>query len=568
MKRIGIDLGTTNSLAAYWAESGPEVISNVLGFHLTPSVVSVDENGEILVGQVAKERLITHPNLTAATFKRFMGTEKKYHLGKYIFTPEELSSFVLRALKADAEAYLNDTVEEVIISVPAYFNDLQRKATKRAAALAGLRVARLINEPTAAALCYGIHECDDETTFLVCDLGGGTFDVSILELFEGVIEVKSVAGDNYLGGEDFTEILMNHFLETNGIDRESLSQKELSALYKQSEACKIGLGRYEEMKISMLLDHHSFEVTVGRSDFEHLADQLLRRLRSPIGRALRDASLQPEELDTIILVGGSTRMPIIKTTIGKIFRQFPYSNINPDEAIALGTAIQSALMEKKAALSEIILTDVCPYTLGVDVARQTSNQRYDDGYFLPIIERNTPIPVSRVKRLSTIKDNQKEVTLEIYQGENRRVEDNVLLGELKIDIPPAPAGTQEIDVRYTYDINGILEVEVVVVRTGLKKHLIIQNSPGTMTDDEIQERLKILETIKVHPRDRMEYRLLLAKGDRLYQESLGDNRDYISNLMQHFDSILSRQNDTEIKKAAKILKERLEEIEDDLGGIT
>ncbi len=566
MIRIGIDLGTTNSLVAYWTESGPMMIPNVLGSHFTPSVVSVDDNGEILVGQVAKERLITHPQLTAAAFKRFMGTEKKYQLGKYMFTPEELSSFVLRTLKADAEAYLKDTVEEVVISVPAYFNDLQRKATKRAAELAGLRVMRLINEPTAAALCYGIHECDTETTFLVCDLGGGTFDISILELFESIIEVKSVAGDNYLGGEDFTEVLMNHFLETNGINRQSLNPRELSALYKQSEACKIGLGRYEEMKISMELDNNNFEVKVGRSDFENLSEKLLFRLRNPIERALRDASLHPKDIDTIILVGGSTRLPLVKTTIGRIFQQFPYSNINPDEAIALGTAIQSALLDRKEVLNEIILTDVCPYTLGVDIARHIENQHYDAGYFLPIIERNTPIPVSKVKHLSTIRDNQHSLTIEVYQGENRRVEDNIKLGEIEINIPPASAGTEKLDVRYTYDINGILEVEVLVLSTGLKKSLIIKNSPGMMTDEEIQERLEILEAIKIHPRDRMEYRLLLARGDRLYQETLGSNRDYIDNLLQRFDNVLSKQNETEIKKAAKELKMRLDDFEHYLGG--
>ena len=543
------------------------MIPNVLGSHLTPSVISVDDNGEILVGQVAKERLITHPQLTAAAFKRFMGTEKKYQLGKYLFAPEELSSFVLRTLKADAEAYLKDTVEEVIISVPAYFNDLQRKATKRAAELAGLRVMRLINEPTAAALCYGIHECDSETTFLICDLGGGTFDVSILELFEGVIEVKSVAGDNYLGGEDFTEVLMKHFLETNEINQQSLSPKELSALYKQSEACKIGLGRHDNMKINMELDNNSFEVKVGRSDFENLAEKLLFRLRNPIERALRDASLHPKDINTIILVGGATRMPVVKTTIGKIFQQFPYSNINPDEAIALGTAIQSALLDRKEALKEIILTDVCPYTLGVDIARHTENQHYDSGYFLPIIERNTPIPVSKVKLLSTIRDNQHTLTIDIYQGENRRVEDNIKLGEIEINIPAASAGTEKIDVRYTYDINGILEVEVLVLSTGLKKSIIIKKSPGTMTEEEIQERLKVLEAIKIHPRDRMEYRLLLARGDRLYQETLGSDRDYIDNLLQNFDYVLSKQNETEMKKAAKELKMRLDDFEHYLGGL-
>lgn len=561
MTKIGIDLGTTNSLAAYWTADGPVMIPNVFGSHLTPSVVSVDENGEILVGEVAKERLISHPQVTAAAFKRFMGTDKKYDMGKYVFTPEDLSSFVLRAIKADAEAYLNDTVEEAIISVPAYFNDLQRKATKRAAELAGLKVTRLVNEPTAAALCYGIHECDSETTFLICDLGGGTFDVSILELFEGIIEVKSVAGDNYLGGEDFTEILTNYFLEMNGIDKHSLTLKELSALYKQSEACKIGLGKYDTMKMEITLGNKSYELEVERDDFEIVAEKLLSRLRIPIERALRDSSLHPEEIETIILVGGSTRMPLVRSTIGKLFLQFPYSNINPDEAIALGTAIQTALMDRDEALNEIILTDVCPYTLGVNVSKQMQQNHYQSGYFLPIIERNTPIPVSKVESLSTINDNQEEILIDVYQGESRRVEDNLSLGQLHIHLPPAPAGKQKIDVRYTYDINGILEVEVTVVSTGLKKSLIIKNSSVDMSDEEIQERLKMLEEIKIHPRDRMEYRLLLARGDRLYQESLGKDRDYLDYLLQDFDSILSQQNEMEIKKAAKELKMRLDEFD-------
>ena len=346
MTTIGIDLGTTNSLVAYWTDNGPVIIPNVLGENLTPSVISIDENGEILVGQIAKERLITHPHATVSTFKRFMGTEKMFQLGKYSFSPEELSSFVIRALKADAEAFLGQQVSEAVISVPAYFNDTQRKATKRSAEIAGLKVERLISEPTAAAISYGLHQKEVETKFLVFDLGGGTFDVSILELFEGIMEVKSIAGDNFLGGEDFTQLLASHFVESQGLDIQLLDDKARSAINKQAELCKRALGQGNTGKMSFTQGDKIYEISLDRADFERLSNPLLLRLRQPIERALRDAALSSEDLDTIILIGGATRMPVIKSVVGKMFGRLPFLHINPDEAVALGAAIQVALKEK------------------------------------------------------------------------------------------------------------------------------------------------------------------------------------------------------------------------------
>lgn len=561
MALIGIDLGTTNSLVAFWTESGPQIIPNAIHARLTPSVVSVDENGEILVGQIAKERLITHPHLTAAAFKRFMGTGKQYQLGKHQFTPEELSSFVLRSLKADAEAFLQVPVEEAVISVPAYFNDVQRKATKYAAELAGLKVDRLINEPTAAALSYGIHQKAEETTFLVVDLGGGTFDVSVLDLFEGVIEVKSVAGDNFLGGEDFTHALVSFFIEQHGFDRDSLDLKTMSALYKQAEFCKCALGSSKSEKMSIARDGKNYETVIDTASFESIAGQLLLRIRHPIEHTLRDASLNPRDLDTVILVGGATRMPVVKSIIGKILRQIPLTSINPDEAIALGAAVQAALKGKNKALDEVILTDVCPYSLGTSVSRRIGKDKYDSGYFLPIIERNTAIPVSKVERLYTLSDYQTVICIDVYQGESRRVEDNLKLGELFINVPLAAAGEEPVDVRYTYDINGLLEVEAEVVSSGRKETLVIEKSPGSLPPEVIEERLRKLEGLKIHPRENTENRLLLAKGERLYQEALGDTREYIDDLLRKFEQALARQNEREIKKAAKELKLKLEEIE-------
>lgn len=561
MSMIGIDLGTTNSLVAYWDKDQAVIIPNVLGEHLTPSIVSVDENGSILVGRIAQERLITHPHLTASTFKRFMGTEKKYTLGQHTFTPEELSSFVLKSLKADAEAHLGVEITEAVISVPAYFNDSQRKATKRAAEIAGLKVERLISEPTAAAIAYGLHQEKPETKFLVFDLGGGTFDVSVLELFEGIMDVKSIAGDNFLGGEDFTEILIAHFLDKHKLELASLDTKTQSALYKQAETCKLALGQETSATMSLTIQDQSYELRLDRTEYEKLAHPLLLRLRKPIERALRDASLSPSDLDAVILIGGATRLPLIKHVIGRMFGRMPYTNINPDETVALGAAIQTALKQRNQDLEEIILTDVCPYTLGTSVVQELGNGQLSSGHFFPIIERNTPIPVSRVERLYTVYDNQKRLTVAVYQGESRLVEHNIKLGELQIKIPPAPAGEQSIDVRYTYDINGILEVEVVSVSTGEKKRVVIEQNEGSMTKEQIEARLRELEDIKIHPRDRTENRLLIAKGERLYEEALGDRREAIAIAIQQFEKALLTQNDKEIKKATELFKERLEQME-------
>jgi len=490
-----------------------------------------------------------------------MGTEKTFNLGKYSFSPQELSSFVLKSLKADAEAFLGEEVTDAVISVPAYFNDPQRKATKRAAELAGLRVERLISEPTAAAISYGLHNEESETQFLVFDLGGGTFDVSILELFEGVMEVKSIAGDSFLGGEDFTNILVSHFIKKNNIDIQDLDYKERSAIYKQAELCKIALSEEQVGKMSLIIKDKNCEVNINREEFERISNELLLKLRRPIERALSDASLSPRDLDAVVLIGGSTRMPVVKSVVGKMFGKLPYSNINPDEAVALGAAIQAALKDRNEDLKEIILTDVCPYTLGTNVVKNIGDGKYEAGYFFPIIERNTPIPVSRVEQLCSVYDNQRKIRVEVYQGESRRVENNIKLGDMSIAIPKAPAGEQAVDIRYTYDINGILEVEVTVVETGLKNRIVIEKNQGSLSKEEIEIRLKALENIKIHPREKSENRLLLARGERLYEENLGEKRSYISHLLQRFEAVLASQDDKLIKREGKILKEKLDEIE-------
>ena len=561
MAIVGIDLGTTNSLVACFKDNVPVVIKNVYGETLTPSIVSVDENGEVFVGKIAKERQITHPESTASLFKRHMGTKKEYKLGDKKFLPEELSSLIIRNLKADAEEFLGEEVTEAVISVPAYFNDTQRKATKRAGELAGLKVERIINKPTAAAIAYGLHEKNSNTKFLVFDLGGGTFDISVLELYKNIMEVRAVAGDNYLGGEDFTKVLMEIFARRNDLDLNDLDSKTYNLLRKQAEVAKRNFSKEKIAELSIKIDDKEIKETISSSEFEKDCELLLAKLRKPIERALSDAAIKLKEIDTIVLVGGGTKLPLIRSFVGKLFGRLPATNINPDEVVAMGAAIQAAMKKRDKAIKEIVLTDVCPYTLGTNTSIQKPGGYYESGHFFPIIERNTVIPVSRVERLYTVKDNQKKISVEILQGESRLAKENILLGEITVSVPPSRGGEQAIDVRYTYDINGILEVEVTVVSTGAKKTMVIEKNPGHMSKEEVQERLEELKEIKIHPREKEENKHLIARGERLYEESIGLARTYIAKGISDFEDALDKQDEREISRAYDELKKLLNEIE-------
>jgi molecular chaperone HscC len=430
---IGIDLGTTNCACAAFRNGKVEMIPNSLGHVLTPSAVSIDDTGNILTGLAARERQSTHPRHTITAFKRYMGTNHTSTLGGRTFKPEELSALMLASIKRDAEAYLGEPVTEAVITVPAYFNDKQRNATRQAGVLAGLKVERLINEPTAAALAYGIHKRDRPSRFLVFDLGGGTFDVSILEIFEGIIEVRASAGDNRLGGEDFNAVLIDmarrHFgekLEVAADDRDAVYQK----LREAAERARRQLSDHAEVTFSLGWKGTSFDMNVTAETFERECEGLLNRMREPVLRSMRDSQVSSERLDEIVLVGGATRMPIVRRAVTKMFGRFPSANINPDEAVARGAAIQAALKARDAALSEVVLTDVCPYTLGVEIVEQTSTGAYVAGVFSPLIERNTVVPASREHTYSTIRDNQDSVTFNIYQGESRWAKENIYLGQI------------------------------------------------------------------------------------------------------------------------------------------
>jgi molecular chaperone HscC len=544
MALIGIDLGTTNSLVAYWiAETGEaKLIRNALNKTMTPSVVGLDDQQRIIVGDIARHRLITHPNLTVSEFKRYMGTDKEFTLGDKKFRAEELSALLLKSLIADAQTHLTEKIDSAVISVPAYFSDAQRKATRDAGRLAGIEVKRLINEPTAAAIAYGLHNNEDDTTFLIFDIGGGTFDVSILELFDGVMQVNATAGDNRLGGEDFVDALLSNFIQKKGIVRSDLSAKQIAQLRSQCEQAMKQLSTEHNACIEFFVGEEPLQLTLTRDSIETCCVDLLRRLRLPLERSLRDANLQGDDLDAVVLVGGASRMPAIRSMVSKMLGKIPQSHINPDETVALGAAIQAALIEGDASLSEVVLTDVAPYTLGVG-------------------DRNSPVPVSRMDRLVTVRDNQTTLHIVIYQGEARLVKDNIKLGELSLAVPPAAAGEESVEIRFTYDISGLLQVEAEVTSTGDKQQAIIEGNPGTLTEAEIKTRLAELESLKIHPRENEHNALLVARGERLYELALGGLREYIKDMLGNFEQILHSQNISEIDAAAKELTIIFDQIE-------
>ena len=558
---VGIDLGTTNSLIAYFTGEGPKIIPNRLGKNLTPSVVSVDEENQIYVGETAAERMALYPDTVAAAFKRSMGSSREYKLGKRTFTPEELSSFILRSLKEDAEAYLGEEVTEAVISVPAYFDNERRKATKRAGELAGFKVERIISEPTAAAIAYGLYERKRNTRFLVFDLGGGTFDVSILELYQNILEVRAVAGDNYLGGEDFTDVMERIFLRDHGLEEEKLDRRTLVNIHSQAEKAKLRLSDSRETEMSCKVDGEVLTTKVEYSQYERECENLLARIRKPVQRSLSDAHIKLSDIDVIVLVGGATKFQIVRDFIIKLFKKFPYTSVNPDEAVALGAAIQAAMKERNEAVKEVILTDVCSFTLGTEVVVERGRGNFESGHFCPIIDRNTVIPASRTERFYTVHDDQTKITVNVLQGESRYAANNLLLGEMTISVPKNKAGAEAVDVTYTYDINSILEVEVLVLSTGEKKKQIIKGKDNDMSDAQIEERMRELSYLKIHPRDKEENKLLLLRGERLYEESTGASRSEIEYLLRRFEDALNSREPAKIAKAREELAQRLKDTE-------
>ncbi|EHS6106918.1 molecular chaperone HscC [Salmonella enterica] len=525
---IGIDLGTTNSLIAVWQDGAAQLIPNKFGEYLTPSIISMDENKQILVGKPAAARKTSHPDKTATLFKRAMGSHTLWHLGEESFNAPELSSLVLRSLKEDAEDYLQQPIKDVVISVPAYFSDEQRKHTRLAAELAGLNAVRLINEPTAAAMAYGLHTQQNSRS-LVFDLGGGTFDVTVLEYATPIIEVHASAGDNYLGGEDFTHLLLDEVLKRWNLDKSALTDSDLAALYACVEAAKCANG--SPLRMSWLYQERALESTFYDDELEALWLPLLNRLRTPIEQALRDSRLKPEQIDSLVLVGGASQMPLVQRIAVRLFGKLPYQSYDPSTIVALGAATQAACRLRHEDVEEVILTDICPYSLGVEVNRQGV-----PGIFSPIIERNTTVPVSKVETYSTMHPEQDSICVRVYQGESHKVKNNILIDSFDVMLKPN-GHIQAIDIRFSYDINGLLEVDVLL-EDGKSESRIISHNATSLTTQQIEASRERLQALKIYPRDMLINRTFKAQLEEQWSRALGDEREMLGEIITDFDAAL------------------------------
>lgn len=510
-KIIGIDLGTTNSCVSVLEGGEPKVIPNPEGNRTTPSVVAF-KNGERQVGEVAKRQAITNPN-TIMSIKRHMGTDYKVEVEGKNYTPQEMSAIILQHLKSFAEDYLGEPVTKAVITVPAYFNDAERQATKDAGRIAGLEVERIINEPTAAALAYGLDKTDQDQTILVYDLGGGTFDVSILELGDGVFEVKSTAGDNRLGGDDFDQVIIDYlvdqFKKENGIDL-SQDKMALQRLKDAAEKAKKDLSGVTSTQISLPFITAGpagplhLEVTMSRAKFDELSAHLVERTMGPTRQALSDAGLSPSQIDKVILVGGSTRIPAVQEAIKKATGQEPHRGVNPDEVVAMGAAIQGGVIT--GDVKDVVLLDVTPLSLGIETM---------GGVFTKLIDRNTTIPTSKSQVFSTAADNQTAVDIHVLQGERPMAANNKTLGRFQLsDIPPAPRGIPQVEVTFDIDKNGIVNVRAKDLGTNKEQQITIKSSTG-LSDEEIQKMVREAEENAEADKQRKEEVELRNEADQL-----------------------------------------------------
>ena len=558
MAIVGIDLGTTNSLIAYYKDGESILIPNEFGEYLTPSVVHINKEKEVVVGKAAKELLITDPDNTVAVFKRSMGLSKPYKLRGKDYLPEELSAFVIKKLVEDAKRELQEEIEEVIISVPAYFDDVRRKATKKAGAIAGVQVERLINEPSAAALACRMEDNSSESVYLVFDFGGGTLDISVVECFENVISVNAVSGDNHLGGSDFDQVIARYICKQLNVEWEKLSPNDKSIVLRRAEQLKIKLSSEKEASVEIQTDKLQGEVSLTHDKLVEISSKIFNRIKAPIRRVLNDSEFDLNDIDKVILVGGSSKMTVVNMYLYYLLGKELYSAGDADETVAKGLGYYAGMKARKTDLQELVLTDICPFSLGVDVHNESCP---DNPYFDPIIERNSVLPTSKVNTLTTVRDNQKVIKLHIYQGDERYAKDNLLLGSLDVNVKPKLAGKERVQVRFTYDINGILDVDVLVESTQATYKSTIVNKDLNMSKQDIKKQLEKMEELKKDPRKKEENLYVIQLANALYRQTTGEVRQYIVHLTEYFDTVLSKADDHKIEHVRKRILVLLSNIE-------
>lgn len=561
MSIIGIDLGTSNTLACVFRDGEAVLIPNGEGGYLTRSAVSVMEDGTVITGRAAKERLLTHPDRTAASYKVFIGTEWETCLGQQYFKPEELSAFVLRQIRQDAEKFLQEPVEEAVISVPAYFNDNQRCATKLAAQLAGLKVSRLINEPSAAAVYYRWSNPDAEDgKLMIVDFGGGTLDVSIVECFDNIIEILCIAGDNHLGGDDIDAAIAKHFCEVNHLSQAALTPEEKAVLMRQAENAKTALSEPETDSSLMKLSagEKEYMLNLDRELLAELCKPVFKRVEKVLRRALENKKAA-RGIRWVVLVGGSSRMPVFHDFLEKLMSARPVIAADPDKIVALGAGVCAGIKERREELQDIVMTDVCPFSLGV----ATYNSQIDrEPHMAVLIPRSSMLPVSHSSRFYTLHDGQEHLRFEFYQGEDYFVSGNLKLGELKVRVPRGIAGSQWAEVVFTYDINGILHVSVES-SGGDKRETVILNPNLHLTDEEMREAMERINSIRLTTEAHRDEQLF-AQALSLYERLGDERRAALSRGLELYCGAQDAQDIIAVRRAEEYLKELVERFREEL----